>query len=231
MPKLLLIEDEPKMQRVIKDNLELEGHDVVVVGDGTSGLQHMLDHSYALVLLDVMLPGMSGFDVCRNAREKGNRTPVIFLTAKGEEIDKVLGLELGADDYLTKPFGVRELLARIKTVLRRAQGPSSGADEKMTMGPVEVDFSTYTARRRGKELAMTAREFELLKFLWQHRNHTVSRDQLLTNVWGYDEAVSTRTIDNFVLRLRQKLESEPAQPKYIVTVHGQGYKLIVRDNS
>jgi DNA-binding response OmpR family regulator len=226
MPKVLLIEDEPKMQRVIKDNLELEGYDVVVAGDGPSGLQNMLDHSYALVLLDVMLPGMSGFDVCRNAREKGNRTPVIFLTAKGEEIDKVLGLELGADDYITKPFGVRELLARTKTVLRRADPTSSGQDEKMTMGPVEVDFKTYTARRRGKELAMTPKEFEVLKFLWTHRNQTVSRDQLLTNVWGYDETISTRTIDNFILKLRQKLETDPARPKHIVTVHGLGYRLI-----
>jgi DNA-binding response OmpR family regulator len=173
-----------------------------------------------------MLPELSGFDVCRKAREKGVSTPVIFLTAKGEEIDKVLGLELGADDYITKPFGVRELLARTKAVLRRVEGSAVGPADKMTLGSIEVDFKTYTASRAGVPIEMTPKEFELLKFLWQHRNQTVSRDQLLTNVWGYDAALSTRTIDNFVLRLRQKIEQHPAKPKHIVTIHGFGYKLI-----
>jgi DNA-binding response OmpR family regulator len=226
MTKILLVEDEPKMQQVIKDNLELEGYDVTLADDGKTGLQNILENTYALILLDVMLPELSGFDVCRKAREKGIATPIIFLTAKGEEIDKVLGLELGADDYITKPFGVRELLARTKAVLRRVEGAPVGSAEKMTLGFVEIDFTTYTASRRGETLQMTPREFELLRFLWQHRNQVVSRDQLLTNVWGYDETLSTRTIDNFILKLRQKIEENPANPKHIITIHGFGYKLI-----
>jgi DNA-binding response OmpR family regulator len=227
MTKILLVEDEPKMQQVIKDNLELEGYEVDISGDGKTGLQKILDNSYALVLLDIMLPQMSGFDVCKKAREKGVSTPVIFLTAKGEEIDKVLGLELGADDYITKPFGLRELLARTKAVLRRAEGSTGGSPERMTLGEVEIDFKTYTASRAGTNLQMTPKEFELMKFLWQHRNQSVSRDQLLTNVWGYDETLSTRTVDNFILKLRQKIEDDPARPKRIITIHGLGYKLVV----
>ncbi len=227
MTKILLVEDEPRMQQVVKDNLEIEGYEVDIAGDGQGGLQKLPENSYSLVLLDVMLPAMSGFDVCRKAREKGIATPVIFLTAKGEEIDKVLGLELGADDYITKPFGLRELLARTKAVLRRAEGSSGGPVEKITLGGVEINFKTYTASRAGTSLQMTPKEFELLKFLWQHRNHSVSRDQLLTNVWGYDEALSTRTIDNFILKLRQKIEADPAKPKHIITIHGLGYKLVV----
>jgi DNA-binding response OmpR family regulator len=227
MTKILLVEDEPKMQQVVKDNLEMEGYEVDVAGDGKGGLQKLLENSYSLVLLDVMLPLMSGFDVCKKARESGVSTPVIFLTAKGEEIDKVLGLELGADDYITKPFGLRELLARTKAVLRRAEGSSGGPAERITLGGVEIDFKTYTASRSGTNLQMTPKEFELLKFLWQHRNQSVSRDQLLTNVWGYAEALSTRTIDNFILKLRQKIEVDPAKPKHIITIHGLGYKLVV----
>jgi DNA-binding response OmpR family regulator len=227
MTKILLVEDEPKMQQIVKDNFEIEGYDVEIAGDGRTGLQKLLDNSYSLALLDVMIPHMSGFDVCKKAREKGVSTPVIFLTAKGEEIDKVLGLELGADDYITKPFGIRELLARTKAVLRRAEGLSGGPVEKIRFGSLEIDFKTYTASRSGRGLQMTPKEFELLKFLWLHRNQTVSRDQLLTNVWGYDEALSTRTIDNFILKLRQKIEDNPAQPRHIITIHGLGYKLIV----
>lgn len=226
MTKILLVEDEPKMQQVIKDNLELEGYDLSIAGDGKTGLRKILEDSYDLILLDVMLPELSGFDVCRKAREKGIATPVIFLTAKGEEIDKVLGLELGADDYITKPFGVRELLARTKAVLRRTEGVVSGPADKLMLGPVEIDFKTYTASRDGVALQMTPKEFELLRFLWQHRNQVVSRDQLLSNVWGYDESISTRTIDNFILRLRQKIEKNPGKPQRIITIHGLGYKLI-----
>ena len=227
MTKILLVEDEPKMQQVIKENLELEGYTLDVAGDGKIGLEKILSNSYCLILLDVMLPQMSGLDVCRKTREKGISTPIIFLTAKGEEIDKVVGLELGADDYVTKPFGLRELLARTKAVLRRSEGSTGGPDEKIKLGPVEVDFRTYTASRAGTILQMTPKEFELLKFLWQHRNQSVSRDQLLRNVWGYDENLSTRTIDTFILKLRQKIEGDPAKPAHIITIHGLGYKLIV----
>lgn len=226
MAKILLVEDEPQMQRGVKDNLEFEGYEVDVAADGKAGLQKLLENSYDLVLLDVMLPHMSGFDVCKKAREKGVTTPVIMLTAKGEEIDKVVGLELGADDYITKPFGLRELLARVKAVLRRSEGATGASAQKMALGSVEIDFATYNATRSGKSLQMTPKEFEILKFLWQHRNKAVSRDQLLTNVWGYDESISTRTVDNFILKLRQKIEDDPAHPKHILTIHGLGYKLI-----
>lgn len=226
MAKILLVEDEPQMRRGVKDNLEFEGYEVDVAGDGKAGLEKLLANSYDLVLLDVMLPQMSGFDVCRKAREKGIATPIIMLTAKSEEIDKVLGLELGADDYITKPFGLREVLARVKAVLRRSEGPGRAADH-LVIGSVEINFATYNATRSGETVPMTPREFDIVKFLWQNRNKAVSRDQLLTNVWGYDESISTRTVDNFILKLRQKLEDDPAHPKHIITIHGMGYKLIV----
>ena len=225
MARILLIEDEPQMQRGLRDNLEFEGHDVTVKGDGGSGLQTLLGESFDLVILDVMLPQMSGFDVVRKTREKGIRTPVLMLTAKGEEIDKVLGLELGADDYVTKPFGVRELIARVNALLRRAV-PAGGVDTMMTLGDLTVNFATYTGSKDGKDFSMTPKEFDILKYLWQHRNETVSRDDLLTNVWGYDESVSTRTVDNFILKIRQKIEADFTHPKIIVTIHGTGYKLI-----
>ncbi|MEO8168436.1 MAG: response regulator transcription factor [bacterium] len=225
MAKILLVEDDPTMQLGLKDNLEFEGHQVIVVANGKDGLRELVDNSYDLVVLDVMLPQLSGFDVLRKAREKGVATPVIMLTAKGEEIDKVLGLELGADDYVTKPFGLRELIARVKAVLRRNEG-SRQASTVMNLENINVDFANYTATREGSPVMMTPKEFEILKFLWQHRNKVVSRDQLLTNVWGYDESISTRTVDNFILKLRQKLEDDPAHPRFIHTIHGTGYKLI-----
>jgi DNA-binding response OmpR family regulator len=225
MARILLVEDEPQMQRGLRDNLEFEGHDVTAVGDGNSGYQTLLRESFDLVILDVMLPQMSGFDVVRKTREKGIRTPILMLTAKGEEIDKVLGLELGADDYVTKPFSLRELIARVNALLRRAV-PAGSGDTMMTLGDVKVNFASYSGSKDGKEFSMTSKEFEILKYLWQHRNETVSRDELLTNVWGYDESVSTRTIDNFILKIRQKIEDDFAHPKIIFTIHGTGYKLI-----
>ena len=225
MARILLVEDEPQMQRGLRDNLEFEGHEVTIQGNGSSGLQTLLRESFDLVILDVMLPQMSGFDVVRKTREKGIRTPILMLTAKGEEIDKVLGLELGADDYVTKPFSLRELIARVNALLRRAV-PADTADTMMTLGDVTVNFASYSGSKDGKKFSMTPKEFEILKYLWQHRNGTVSRDDLLTNVWGYDESVSTRTIDNFILKIRQKIEDDFAHPKIIFTIHGTGYKLI-----
>lgn len=225
MPRILVVEDEPEMQRGLKDNLEFEGYEAEFAADGATGLQMLVNNSYDLVILDVMLPKMSGFDVLKSARGRGVQTPVIMLTAKGEEVDKVLGLELGADDYITKPFSLRELLARIKAILRRQTGGVGSAD-RMTLGDIAVDFATYNATRGGVPVTMTPKEFDLLKFLWQHRNQTVTRDQLLTNVWGYDESLSTRTVDNFIVKLRQKLEQDPAHPRLIITMHGAGYKLV-----
>jgi len=227
MARILLVEDEPQMQRGLRDNLEFEGHEVTIEGDGASGLQTLLSVAFDLIILDVMLPKMSGFDIVRKSREKGVRTPILMLTAKGEEIDKVLGLELGADDYMTKPFGLHELIARINALLRRATPHGASADVQMNLGNVVVNFATYTGSKDGKEFTMTPKEFEILKFLWQHRNETVSRDELLTNILGYDESVTTRTVDNFVLKLRQKIEDDPARPRNIITIHGTGYKLIV----
>jgi DNA-binding response OmpR family regulator len=225
MARILLVEDEPKMQRGLRDNLEFEGHEVTIEGDGSSGLQTLLRESFDLVLLDVMLPQMSGFDVVRKSREKGNRTPILLLTAKGEEIDKVLGLELGADDYVTKPFSVRELIARVNALLRRAC-PAAAAESMMMLGDITVNFAGYTGSKDGQEFSMTPKEFDILKYLWLHRNETISRDDLLKNVWGYDDSVSTRTVDNFVLKIRQKIEDDPAHPKIVITIHGTGYKLI-----
>jgi len=226
MAKILVVEDDRKMQVGLKDNLEFEGYTVSVVGDGKTAYEELSNVSFDLAILDVMLPEMSGFDVLKKIREKGLAVPVIMLTAKGEEIDKVLGLELGADDYVTKPFSLRELIARVKAVLRRNEGNDGGLSSTMVLGDLKIDFDSYNASKAGLPLTMTPKEFEILKFLWQHRNKVVSRDQLLTNVWGYDESISTRTVDNFILKLRQKIEVDPAHPRLIITIHGTGYKLI-----
>jgi DNA-binding response OmpR family regulator len=225
MKQILIVEDEPNMRLGLKDNLEFEGYQVALAYNGRQGLDQIVNNRYDLVLLDVMLPELSGFDVCKIAREKGVQTPIILLTAKGEEIDKVLGLELGADDYITKPFGLRELLARIKAVLRR------GPDKKpipteVSIGKMLVNFSSYVASIDQEQVKMSHKEFEILKYLWEHRNDTVSRYQLLEDIWGYNEQPTTRTVDNFILKLRQKIEQNPEEPQIILTVHGIGYKML-----
>lgn len=226
MPKILVVEDEPDMLRGLKDNFEFEHYEVDVARDGETALKKISGSSYDLVVLDIMLPKLSGLDVCKRVREQGVKTPIIMLTARGEEIDKVLGLEMGADDYVTKPFGVRELLARVKAILRRTEGLTAAPPERMTLGSLELDFAAYTAMRGGKQLGLTPKEFEIMKYLWHRRNKTVTRDELLAQVWGYDESISTRTVDNFILKLRQKIEEDPAAPRHIITIHGVGYKLI-----
>lgn len=226
MPRILVIEDEPAMQSGLRDNLEIEGYDVTIEGDGRAGLDALRSGAYDLTILDVMLPSLPGFDVLKQARAAGVKTPVIMLTAKGEEIDRVLGLELGADDYITKPFSLRELLARVKAVLRRGQGATASVST-VTIGLLTIDFTAYTAVRKGVDVEMTPKEFDVLKHLWEHQGQTVTRDQLLSTVWGYDDSLSTRTVDNFILRLRQKLEPDPGHPKHILTLHGAGYKLVL----
>ena len=226
MTRILVVEDEPEMQRGLRDNLKFEGYTVEVIGNGKEGLEALLKKKYDLVLLDVMLPEMSGFDVCKKARTGGITTPIILLTAKGEEVDKVLGLEFGADDYITKPFSLRELLARVKAVLRRSSTDTSIKESNATIGLVEINFETYTATKKGKPVAMTSKEFEILRYLWQHQKQVISRDDLLTKVWGYDESITSRTVDNFILKIRKNIEKNPAEPKHIVTMHGIGYKLI-----
>lgn len=225
--RILIVEDEPSMRLGLTDNLEFEGYEVDTASDGKDGLKKILDNEYNLVLLDVMLPNMSGFDVCKAVRKAGKITPIIMLTAKGEEIDKVIGFELGADDYITKPFSLRELLARVKAVLRRTDSNTSPLPtDNIKLGKLSLNFSSYTAYEGKKEVQLSHKEFEILAYLFKHRNSTVSRDDLLTNIWGYDESPTTRTVDNFILRLRQKIETDPENPKIIITVHGIGYKML-----
>jgi DNA-binding response OmpR family regulator len=226
MPRILIIEDEPEMQRGLRDNLEFEGYDVQVIGDGKKGMETIRSATFDLILLDVMLPGMSGFDICKKARTEGVTTPIIMLTAKGEEVDKVLGLEFGADDYITKPFSLRELLARVKAVLRRTPTAAKAAATRVTIGLLEIDFESYSAVKKGKPVTMTSKDFDILRYLWNHQQQVISRDDLLKHVWGYDESISSRTVDNFIVKLRKKIEKDPAAPKHIITIHGTGYKLI-----
>lgn len=225
---ILVVEDEPSMRMGLQDNLEFDGYEVDVAEEGNSGLEKILSNTYDLIVLDVMLPNISGFDICKTVRKRGIVTPIILLTAKGEEIDKVRGLELGADDYITKPFSLRELLARVKAVLRRTQNNTVGnpANDTLEIGKLSVDFSGYTAQQNGQPVKMSHKEFEILHYFWNNRNKTVSRDDLLDKVWGYQEQPTTRTVDNFILKLRQKIEQNPNDPKIILTVHGIGYKMI-----
>ena len=228
MYKILICEDEAPMLQGLKDNLELEGYEVDTASDGKTGLEKIRSNPYHLVLLDVMMPGMSGFDVCKTARRESIVTPIIMLTARGEEIDKVLGLEIGADDYITKPFGLRELLARIKAVLRRYSSEATTLAENLivTIGRLKVNFNSYQATMADIEIKMSHKEFELLHYLYNHKNTVVSRNDLMEKVWGMDFEITTRTVDNFIVKLRQKTELNPNDPKIILTVHGVGYKMI-----
>jgi DNA-binding response OmpR family regulator len=225
--RILIVEDEPNMRLGLKDNLEFEGYRVTLSDNGISGLELIISQSFDLILMDVMMPGMSGLDVCKKARDKGIETPILLLTAKSEEMDKVLGLELGADDYVTKPFGLRELLARIRAILRRRSSAGTSTAKALTIGKLQVNFETYVAEVGGSPVRMSHKEFEILNYLYQHKNEVVSRYELLEKVWGYDESPTTRTVDNFMVKLRQKVESDPNDPKIILTVHGTGYKLII----
>ena len=228
MPKILVVDDEQNMRTGLKDNLEFEGYEVDTANDGEQGLKKIIDNSYNLVILDVMMPKKSGFDVCKEVRKAGITTPVILLTAKGDEIDKVVGLEIGADDYVTKPFSLRELLARVKAILRRGENlVMNESAREVKIGKLEINFDGYKATSKNKDVQMSHKEFEILHYLWKHRNSTVSRDDLLTEVWGYDENPSTRTVDNFILKLRQKVEVDSNHPQVILTVHGIGYKLVI----
>lgn len=225
MPKILIIEDEKDMVLGLRNNLEWEGFEVIAASDGEAGLSCALNDGPDLVLLDIMLPKLSGLDVCRRLRNAGRNVPVIMLTARGQEIDKVLGLEIGADDYVTKPFSVRELLARVRAILRRASRQEAGSD-LYRFGDVELDFGRYQAQKRGQPLELSPREFGMLKYFVRHRGETVTRDQLLDEVWGYDNFPLTRTVDNHIARLRQKIEENPTEPRHIITVHRVGYKFL-----
>jgi DNA-binding response OmpR family regulator len=224
--KILVVEDEPNMSRGLKDNLEFEGYEVDIAENGAVGLTMIRSNPYALVVMDVMMPEMSGLEVCRQVRAVGIAVPIILLTAKSEEIDKVVGLELGADDYITKPFSLRELLARIKAVLRRNNESPQKNNEQCRIGKLTLNFSSYTAEDSGGIVKMSHKEYAILKYLHQRKNEIVSRNDLLENVWGYEESPTTRTVDNFVVKLRHKIEQDPNDPKIILTVHGTGYTLV-----
>lgn len=226
LPHILVVEDEPAMLLGIRDNLEFEGYQVSTARNGKDGLQMINSFHYDLIILDIMMPLMSGYEVCKSIRRNGIETPVIFLSAKGEEIDKVLGLEFGADDYITKPFGLRELLARIKAILRRSQTASTH-NEIIQIGHLQVDFERYQATKNGTPVKMSIKEFDILHYMYQHKNEAVSRNDLLEKVWGVKGQPTTRTVDNFILKLRQKVETDPNQPSIILTLHGIGYKLIL----
>jgi DNA-binding response OmpR family regulator len=226
MSRILIVEDEKKMAEGIRDNLEFEGHSVRIVDTGEKCLEAVQSDPPDLILLDLMLPKMSGFDVCKTLRQKKIRTPVIILTAKGQEIDKVLGLELGADDYITKPFSLRELISRIKAVLRRSS-PDREAPGVCRIGLLDVDFGRYTATDAKGPVDLSHKEFELLRYFFEHAGQIVNRDQLLDRVWGYDIYPNSRTVDNFIVRLRKKIEPNPSQPRHLLTVHGFGYKLVM----
>lgn len=215
------------MRLGLKDNLEFESYEVELAINGDEGLKKVSQQTFDLIILDVMMPKMSGFDVCKAVRKMGILTPIIFLTAKSEEIDKVLGLELGADDYLTKPFSLRELIARVKAILRRSQNISQRSKPTTAkIGKLTVDFDQYTAERDGEGLRMSHKEYEILQYLLENKNEVVSRYDLLNKVWGYESQPTTRTVDNFILRLRQRIEENHNDPKVILTVHGVGYKMI-----
>jgi DNA-binding response OmpR family regulator len=223
--KILVVEDEPKMVAGLRDNFEFEGYEVITAGDGVEGLQRALDEAPDLVVLDVMMPRLSGLEVCKQLRAQRGSIPIIMLTARGQEVDKVVGLELGADDYVTKPFSIRELLARVKAVLRRRTVAPEHQDQH-SFGDVEVDLRRCRVLRSGRALDVSSKEFELLKYFVCHSGEILSRDRLLEEVWGYENYPTTRTVDTHLVRLRQKLEPDPEQPQYFLTVHGTGYRFV-----
>ena len=225
--RVLVVEDEPEMQFLLAENLEVEGCQVTTADTGEGALSKVGEQPFDLMLLDLMLPGMSGFAVCREVRARGLRLPIIVLTARSAESDRVVGLDLGADDYVTKPFGVQELLARVRAQLRRGEAGRDGVAKSFLLGDVRVDLLRRLVSRRGRPLEVSTREFELLRYFLAHRGEVVSREQLLRDVWGYSPVVVTRTVDTFVAKLRCHIEPVPHEPRYLVTVHGSGYRLIV----
>ena len=225
MPKILIVEDEPGMVQGLRDNFEFEGYQVISAMDGVAGLERALADSPDLVILDVMMPRMSGLDVCKQLKAKRPGIPIIMLTARGQEVDKVVGLELGADDYVTKPFSIRELLARVKAVLRRA-GSLPKDKDRYQFGDIEVNVRNCQVSRNGKSLDVSSKEFDLLKYFLSHPGEALTRDRLLEDVWGYDKFPTTRTVDAHIVRLRQKLEPKPDDPRFFLTIHGTGYKFV-----
>ncbi|MCI2062643.1 MAG: response regulator transcription factor [Eubacteriaceae bacterium] len=226
MKKILIIEDEPNIRELVKYNLEANGYTAVEAEDGNIGMTKVYTEKPDLILLDIMLPKKDGYEICRELRSEGNNVPIIMLTAKAEEVDKVLGLEFGADDYIAKPFGVRELIARIKAVLRRyevSENESGGTDEVFSAGGLTINYDRHEITLDGRQIDLTYKEFELLGFLAKNRGHVFTRDELLDKVWGIDYAGETRTVDVHVRYLRKKLGDD--DEKFIETIRGKGYRL------
>jgi DNA-binding response OmpR family regulator len=225
MKKMLIVEDDRAILRGLADNFKSENFEVETASNGIMGLELAGSQSFDVIILDVMLPGINGFDVCKQLRMKGIHTPILMLTGKGEEMDKVLGLEIGADDYVTKPFSVRELIARVRALLRRQTSQVAHIAEA-TIGDVRFNFESQEALRGKKPLEMSAKEFEILRYFVEHEGKVITRQQLLEDVWGFKIAPTTRTVDNYILSLRKKIEKDPSNPKHLITVHTTGYKLI-----
>lgn len=225
MIRILVIEDDPAISTGLKASLETEGYKILVVNDGEEGLNAALNENPTLILLDIMLPTMSGLEICMKLRNKGVVTPIIMLTARAEEADKLLGFELGADDYVTKPFSMKELLARIKAILKRRVAIEESFDF-YEFDDVKVNFKNMETTKGNKPVKMSLKEYELLKFFIRHIDEVVTRNTLLDEVWGYDVFPTTRTVDNYIMMLRKKIEANPAIPKHIQTIHSAGYKFV-----
>ncbi len=223
MRRVLIVEDDEAMAVALQDGFSSEGYEVELVRDGAEALSSLRGDPPQLVILDVMLPKMSGLDVCKHVRKRGNSVPIIMLTARGQEIDKVVGLRAGADDYVTKPFSLMELMARVEAVMRRSQG-ADGGDERCAFGDVEIDFAGSETIKAGRSVDLTTLEYRLLRYFHAHRGKVVTREQLLEDVWGYDNVAITRTVDMHIAKLRKKIEDNPRDPRFIVTVHRRGYK-------
>jgi DNA-binding response OmpR family regulator len=223
--RILIVEDEPAMVQGLRDNFEYEGYEVISAADGADGLNRAIADQPDLVVLDVMMPKMSGLDVCKQLKARKPSLPIIMLTARGQEIDKVVGLELGADDYVTKPFSIRELMARVKAVLRRVS-PQAVGGEVYRFNDVEVNVRSNEVLRGGQPVELSSKEFALLAYFVAHPAETLTRDRLLDAVWGYENYPTTRTVDAHIVHLRQKLEPNPEEPRFILTVHGSGYKFV-----
>ena len=225
MKTILIIEDDISILRGLKDNLKYEGYSVVTETNGKKGLQLALEKNTDLILLDIMLPGMNGYEICKKIKKEKPELPIIMITARGSEMDKVSGLDIGADDYITKPFSIPELLARVRAVIRRFNQEKE-SPQQYSFGEIKLDFIKYLAFRNTQEIKLSSKEFEILKYFIEHEGEAIHRHDLLNEVWGYKAMPTTRTVDNFILDLRKKLEEDPANPQHLIGVRGVGYKFV-----
>jgi DNA-binding response OmpR family regulator len=225
METILIVEDDPSIQRGLELNLQVEGYSVLTAGDGETGLQKAIEHKPDVILLDVMLPKLSGFDLCRQLRKQGMTMPIIMLTAKTQEIDKIMGLELGADDYVTKPFSIAEVVARVNAHVRRSKRFET-TEANYAFGPYTLDVKGQVLRKDGNNLELSQKEFQMLKLFLENEGKVLSRQEILTKVWGFDYFGTDRTVDNFINKLRQKIEDDINNPEHILTMRGSGYKFV-----